>query len=1120
MLDLYLGNIFTLKSSVEQLRRELIPSFDQVLESWIEEVGLTGYADPNYFLEVTYLTDPLKLFVERITSSLQSHGVSGGTLERGFGFGKTHSLILLWHLFTSNVGARIGADVPSNVVRESLVLGFDFASKNNPFARIISELEAYRRLDHPVSKLKDPELIRAVNRVLSSHGKQRLYSITSDELAKLITSVLEKYNELGGQPRLLMLADELGYGLAKRMRRFSDYLERGEKEKALAIYNEANSIINFLSYLYEELHNHYNYSSVVIWVMAEQDRREMNALLSKYRDNDEIYSKIKGLMDDLDNLRERYSRALAGTGIAELSYSPVHAIEIAVHRLLRPVHQSIDDIKEAYLSNMKIVAGQLGLSDVVDTFKDDILKYYPFSLGMTRLLRKVMYPRDMPGTEYVRTVLYIVAQVAERALREDPTGTYTISVKHLTPAEAIQAKLIGELEADWIQAGSDIEMALDKLDDRLREPAELAVKYILAKGVTSNIVVLLESEKEEELKRYASTLDEIQVEALQAYKPPEVIRVINNLYDALERVKAESARIDERELSGKRYFVPSFFKTIYSKHMAFVLEERREAERDQLIPIYIVNKGTIPSLLSSISIVIDGRRDDVSVAMLEFNKVWDTSTLTSHPVFTKAQRNGRLLIVLVPPWDLILYNKLSAGETTYDQIIEGLAKKLQAEVDRDRVKRPLHIIVLVPNLSKHRLDSLIEKLTLYEGTKRFLRYLDKSEIVLMDRLREYEDTIAKKRNLLEITDSEFKEKHLARLRNKIQKEISEARTLAQKQLVNLSREIVAETLSLYSKAVYYSLDEGRFVTKRLEPPSVGVPSGGLAEYGAVTSLERYSSIVTGFLKGVITGLNYQYKPLALMQAVLDHYKREFASHPLRDSDRIDEIVENLLQGTYGVKPLSLSLCREAVNLLNGQIIEYADKIIEIRVDGNQGLVLFEIKEKCSENSIECRGADLYKCINGEWVKIEENSTQCRESVPIPPEPVGPRVKPPLDRGEAQTRQPLAESTINLELPKGFNVEDIHQRIVAFMNEAGDKLKEISLILETDKTSLRFLIRSPDMESINNMRTVLNIFSRLSERVSQNIALTIMLAEPIMEETVKKFFGPYYSVQRSWDRYLP
>ncbi len=1101
MGKLFLGEIFSLKSSLEEIRGELIPSFDQVLESWIKGVRGTKYADPKYFLEITYLTRPLQLFVERISSNLRSVGVFGGSLERGFGFGKTHSLILLWHLFTSNIGGNLDIEISPSVVRETLTLGFDF-SKEKPLTRLISILEAYADTSHPVVRVKDPRLVQTVRQVLTRYRKSKLYTLSSDELAELIVDIMERYSELGKRPRFLLLIDELGYGLAQRARKYADYLDRGDEGKASELYSEANSVINFLSYLYEKLQGK-PYSSVIIWVLAEQDRREVNALLLKYQDKGKVYSKIKGLIEDLDSLRERYSRGLAGTGIAELSYSPEHAIEIALYRVLRSEVAELDDVREAYLSNLKLVANQLNLREILEKYKGEIHRFYPFSLGLVKLFKKIMNPRDMPGTEYIRTALYIAAEAAEKALKKDASNTYTISLKHLSLPESVQARLTGELEADWIQAVSDVEMSLAKIGDEYRDPGELAAKYIFAKGVTANILVLLESEDAREIERYGSTLEEIQLEVIQSHKESDAFKLLENLDNVLERIRAESARIEEREVQGKRYYLPSFFRTIYSKLTAYVLEERKNVEKETIIPIYLREKGTIPSLFANVKVIVNGRQGDVSVSLLEFSKIWETSVLTSHQAFLRAQREGKLLLVMAPIWDLDLYNKLYREEASYDQLIKGLTERLQAAVDKGLIQRPLHIILLIPNLSKHRLDRLLDKLVVYEGTKRFLQHLEKSSDVLMERLREYEDTLTKRKNLVEILNSELREKHLARLRSKLEREISEARRLAQRQLLNLSREIVAEILSLYSKAIYYSLDENKFVAKQLASLNLGAGAsgGGLGEYEVPKSLEKYTSILNGFLKGIIIGLHYQYKPMDLMKAILDQYKREFKSSPIRESDRIEEVMENLLQGTYGIKPLSALVAREAIKLLNKQIIEYDDKFIEIKIDEDRGLILFNAVRK-------------------EKVLEEQLPSSVISRPPV-------QAKPTVSTRESQpattTVAPVKEAKItdiNLELPPGFNVDDLQQKLTVLLEHHHARIKEVIFRFDTSKSSLTYSIREADIDSLRDSRIIFNILSRLSARETKAVTVSMELEEPLSEQVVKEVFENYYAVRRSFDRFLP
>ncbi len=1087
-----LGEVFQLKTKPEKLRSELIPSFDSVLESWVKQVRITSYADPTYFLEVTYLTEPLKIFVEKIVSNLESTGVFGGLLERGFGFGKTHSLILLWHLFTTNVYKELGIGIKSRVVKETLVLGIDF-SKEKPFTRIIAELETYRNMEHPITKLKDPRLVQAVSRVLESCGRSRLYSLSSDELADLIVEILEKYSEFGGCPRLLILIDELGYGLEQRMRRYADYMEKGRRGEAEEVYAEANSIVNFLSYLYERLQGK-PYSSVIIWVVAEQDRRGINALLLKYQDRQFIYSRIKGLLEDLDSIGERYSRGLGGTGIAELSYSPEHALEIAMHRILKS-QRRLGDVREAYISILRYNAGQLNLGEWIEKYKEELRKYYPFSLGMIRLLRKLMNSRDVPGTEYVRTVIYVAAEAARDALIRDALNTYTISVKHLSLPEIVQAKLMGELAADWIQAVSDVEIAFSKLSGELKASAEMFAKYVFAKGVTANILAILESEDAKELERYGSLIEEVQVEIIQAFRESDSFRLLEKLGDALERLRAESARIDEKEVDGNRYYLPSFFRTIYSRLTAYIVEERKSIENKAYIPIYIKERGTTPSLFTDVRVVVDGRQDDVSVALLDFSKVWSVDTLVSDPAFQEAQNKGKLLMILVPPWDMSLYSKLYMGDLTYDNIVEGLANRLQKSVDRGSVKRPLHIIILLPNLSKNRFDRVLDRLAVYEGTKRFIDYLSRTSDVLMERLREYEDTLVKRKDLLEIINREVREKHLAKLRSKLEREIMDAKVLAQRQLLRLSREIVSEILSLYAKAIYYSLDSGRFVSKNIAMVETPSTTEGVLKYKAPMSLNQYASILNGFLRSIVFRLNYQHKPLEIMKVVLQAYRKEFEEAIVREKDVLDEVLENLMLGTYGVKPLSLNVALEAVKYLDKQVLEYDDKSVEIRVDTDKRVINFVVTLK----------------------KVEEKPPQ------FPVTPSGPKPRPVVvTRPRAPSiAKEVSLTSVYLVLPVGFNVDDLQQMFTVFLEHVQASISELSFHLDLGKAMLNYTLREVSLDTIRDSRIILNMLSRLSLKENRVVEVVLSLSEPVLEERVKEVFGEYYSgVKRSFDKFLP
>jgi len=1087
------GLVFRPKTSFDVLKKELVPSFDSVLEDWMNNVKRTSFADPNYVLEITYVTPPLKMFVERVSERLDIPVVAGGPLERGFGFGKTHALIFLWHLFTSDIYKRVGINIREDVVKETLVLGID-CSRDKPLTKIVEELKTYTNLEHPIARVKDPYLLGAIAEVLKEYGRE-LYALLSDSdrLAELIAKVMERYATKSGRaPRLLLLIDELGWGLAQKLRTFADKMNRGEHQEAERVYGEANAVVNFLSYLYAKLRGK-PVAGVVIWVLAEQDRREIEALAVKSRDNELIYSKIKGVLSDLGVIAERYSRGISGTSLAELSYSPGHALEIARYRILRTVEGlELSKLQEDYIEWLKAIARQLNLVDTFERCKEELKKFYPFSLGLIHLLKKIMSVSDTPATEFVRTVIGIASDATRNALSVDPEGSYAISVKHLSIPGVVQAKLMREFEGDWANAVGDIELTLSKAGPEEREAAEIAAKYILAKGVTANIITVLESRDRRDLERYGSTLEEIQLEVLESFTESKALQIIEGLGKALEGLRAESARIDEREVEGKRFYLPSIFRTVYNKLAAFVHEERKNLENKALIPIYIRQTGTIPSLFTNIRVVVDGRSDDIDVSFMEYGKIRDVETLMSDHAFQEAQSKGKLLLIIVPPWDMGLFNELYMSRESYEAIVSSISKGLQSAVEQDKIRRPLHVVVLIPELSEFRISTVLDKLVVYEGTKKFLGYLSKKESIINERLREYEEVLVKRKDLPTILNEEVKKRHLRELESRLEREILEARSFAQSQLVRLSRDTAVSVLELYRKAIYYSLDRNQFTAKDI------VIGGESAEAIKTSDLKDYAAIVNKFLVDVIRGLAYECNAMKIAKALIEAYSNEFKKASiLRQSDKIADVIENIMLGVYGVKPLSVSVARDAVKHLNNQRIELEDKDIVIVVNEVSGTIEFRVEHKKVIEEVE--GVFTLKPIVVETV---------------PPGPIGPSI---LERTIQQA---------SLELPSGFDVDDIRQRLTALINrleELDAKITAFELKLDSESLLLHMMLKklAPEVLGDSNVKAVMNLLSRLSKAENKAVSMGIHLSKPVAEDKVRDLFGEYLKVRRSsFDKYLP
>ncbi|MEM3628050.1 MAG: hypothetical protein QXQ94_05795 [Candidatus Bathyarchaeia archaeon] len=82
-----------------------------------------------------------------------------------------------------------------------------------------------------------------------------------------------------------------------------------------------------------------------------------------------------------------------------------------------------------------------------------------------------------------------------------------------------------------------------------------------------------------------------------------------------------------------------------------------------------------------------------------------------------------------------------------------------------------------------------------------------------------------------------------------------------------------------------------------------------------THFQTNHSINT-FFKRVVESTGFTWDPTLISEAIYKHYKFEIESGVIRKQDRISEIAENALLGTFDIKPLSLQAIKEAIGKLS------------------------------------------------------------------------------------------------------------------------------------------------------------------------------------------------------------
>ena len=1078
-----IGQVYQLKETLKDI--ELTPSFYEVIKSYLGQHSKTKYADPSYVFDVTLLTHPLHNFLKHVLEALESPRVEGIFLTRGFGFGKTHAIIFLWHLLNSHEGmsseiaGKIGLE--KDVVEGTLVLGIDFSAEEDSFTQLLNQLYALAQREGKF-KVKHPNLSYAVAEVMKKMSKSKIVSIYSEELAKLISDIFNIYeNYYGGRPRLLILIDELGIGLVRKLEK---YIQTENEEK----YEEARRLLFFIEALSGILEGK-GIPTVMIIALADQDLKAIEALENMVANKPEIQNKIKGIRDFLDWLRKRLSRARGGlVDVGFLSYDPEHMISIARHRVLKELKNETL-ARDSLLSYLASQAAQLNLQDILNTYAEFIKKYYPLSPLMIRLFEKLGDPRDAPRTEYVRTAIRLLAEALEHILKYEPDKALSIGVKHLTLARASLVDLMENFEADWASTLSDIEEALKSISpEEVQRVADIVAKQILAKGVTDRVLELVEDADLNKYRKYGVTIEEMQLDILAILPPEEAIKTLELTKGAVEALKIQSARIEERDYDEKlKFYMPSLMRTVYDKLAAFVDEEKKILNEPQRFPDYMQKEANIPSLFFNIKVSINGRTDDAVVLLKEYRKLSNVRDLLNDPEVREAQNKGKLSIIIIPSWDTFLFKELYGGGIGYENLLEKISRELQRIASEGDISRPLHIVILLPNLEKSKMDAIIERTASYMALKKFLNYLMNKEKIFEQKILSYEETIKKRltRRLDEYYE-EQRERIRKILKNLIGKQIEDAKLSAQRELIKLSREIVMEILELYKDAIIYDMQAQKFTHKNLTTTTLFSETRKKVEkYGerlkeVQEPLPGYSSAVNSFLIHVIELLGFEWKPENIVKALLEHYRTEASSLPSRKQDKISEIVENLMLGTYSVRPSSSNVAEEAVRHLNGKILDVEDRRIKFIVDEKFEYVKFEVEEMKSPVELEVT-ARLEKSLLEE--ELPERETTVMKGVPL--EDV---------TGEVIVK--VSESTNFEELR--LKLDDLYKRFKSQISTV-----EVHMSSSTFKATFEFLEPEHDPGLI---LSISGFLVRLSKRYKSLPHIKIKFAKPLPKSKVQEILG--------------
>jgi predicted AAA+ superfamily ATPase len=323
---------------------KLAPSLAEVVFKEAHEI----YIDSERFIDITYPTETLKKLLEEVLNAFASRVGRVIILPSAFGGGKTHIMILLYHLLKNPaLLSRIlgdSAKIKQHVLEGATVVVIDGTDKRTAPSPIPGEaLE--------VDGVKIRTLWGYLAYKLNAYDKARTYdeSLISPESSTLLGLFAGK--------KALILIDEIGL--------YYNRIARGPPE----LSNYADQVVVFLRMLTEAASRKDVSVVVVISLPAEPTREGLRA------------------EPGYENFVEKIEREVARRGV--IVEKPIATDEDFANILRRRLFSNIDE-RGAELASRKLKRAFVDYRDHLKDLSEEVKKYYPFHPLFIAMFREIV----------------------------------------------------------------------------------------------------------------------------------------------------------------------------------------------------------------------------------------------------------------------------------------------------------------------------------------------------------------------------------------------------------------------------------------------------------------------------------------------------------------------------------------------------------------------------------------------------------------------------------------------------------------------------------------------------------------------------------------------------------
>jgi hypothetical protein len=891
----------------------LAPSLGMVIEHELFDsrvIVSDEFLDTVTFLSITHL-DPMLDALKIVNDGLKviREAPVALSLTQEMGFGKTHFLTLLWHLYAQTYRWRIDELEKSNVSLRRLNYDRGVAEKTLVFAidllRYPINLKPYEAMFETSARILERKSKSHKVEILDSGFLRRLSELRPVEAAKTLISSLKEPTPI------LVIIDELYAGV-------HGVIMGGASERI-------KSLMDLISFLKELLESSKGVVPLVfIYASAQQDVNRWS-MMSKVFLQEVSDKAIPLLVDAVNELDDRVGRLKPST-LKPLEVKDV--LNILTLRLLRFKADKQNVIRTVQKHVEEDFAGLIGKDEALN-FARRLGDFYPFSPSYEPLLLKLIHPTfgaDLPKSQHIRDLLKVTASMITRLMPAKWSECTLISIAHSAPEDIIHT-MDGHIAGEWRRIYESCKSVIEKIgDEDVRELILAMLSTVYTRSITENAVKLLdlirapEMQSRDEIRLRGSTKLDIATALIGAVSEG----CLKKFNEAFEQFK-KMPYLNSFEHAGLDYYLITLLPSPSELIEQMTEEERKKAGVDrgdynvmlEYFKNHLINQYPLTGFFQSKS----GKVAPPKLYLVDWTK--HVISFKDKPGFIDLLDRDSFTILTVSPWSILEARLSEKPEVNYVEKAEEIIRNYRNEIPYMNM-----FAMVIPDASLDDLRRLCNQIASVNAASTAISYLkiaepEQARRKKLDMIRRG-PTIPTLKHYFK-SDQEFEDVLLEIMEHMHRKIESYAASLASSAISNYTADII----SLFKTVIYYDPKTDSLVHADLRV----APERTAKEFKEV-----YGELPSWILNAVSSkcGIKKSSDIRASLIEFIKKYAEKHKSELLADRRlEIDSsyIVESIAKGwsEIPIKPAAKSHVESAVKQLSGpQFLEDPD-INEIKV---------------------------------------------------------------------------------------------------------------------------------------------------------------------------------------------